>query len=59
VLILGRKTNEQVVITASNGERTVVTLMRDRTGRPMLGFEAPKSVNICRKELEDRNALRR
>lgn len=44
----------EIVIIASNGERTVVRVLpgRGRAGHVRIGVEAPRSVKILRGELE-------
>jgi carbon storage regulator CsrA len=55
LLILSRKTGQDIVITASNGEEIVVRLL-DVQGheRARLGFVAPPGVRINRREVQDR-----
>jgi carbon storage regulator CsrA len=52
---LSRKTGEDIVITASNGEQITVRLL-DVQGRERarLGFTAPPGVRINRREVQER-----
>lgn len=59
MLVLNRKANEEVIITATNGERIRVVLVDivDARGnslplRARLGFEAPPTVTVHREEIQ-------
>lgn len=56
MLVLTREEKQAVIITASNGEKIVVTLCRIDGGRTRMGFTAPPEVHIVRAELEGRAA---
>lgn len=47
MLVLTRKNNESIVI----GENIVMTVIEVRGDRVQLGFDAPKTVSIHRREL--------
>lgn len=49
MLILSRKTNEQIVI----GDKIVVTVVAVRGGNVRLGIDAPRSVQVHRREVYD------
>lgn len=53
MLVLSRKRNEVIVLETSDGPiRVVITKVgEDRVG---IGIEAPKAIQILRKELSDR-----
>ena len=51
ILILRRYEDESVVITMPDGTVVEVMVTRDATGYLALGFKAPRSVRIVRKEL--------
>lgn len=56
MLVLSRKTNEAIVITASNGERITVTPVEIRgsgnIGVVRLAFTAPDEVRIDREHID-------
>lgn len=52
MLVLSRKLNESIVITASNGERIVVTYADLRNQTVRIGIDAPKSVSVNREEVQ-------
>ncbi|GAB6166976.1 hypothetical protein JCM19992_29760 [Thermostilla marina] len=49
MLILSRKTNEQIVI----GDNIVVTVVAVRGGNVRLGVDAPRDVQVHRREVYD------
>jgi len=53
MLVLGRKKNEQIVISSPSGEIRI-TLVAIRGDKVRLGFDAPKEVLIDRHELHER-----
>ncbi len=57
MLVLTRKIKEDVIITLPDGQQIVVRLLDFRkNGQASIGFEAPKSINIARREvLDERN----
>lgn len=52
-LVLSRKCNEEVVATASNGETITVRVVELRGDKVRLGFVAPSSVRLHRREVQD------
>lgn len=53
MLVLSRKTREEVVITIRN-ERIVITVVELRGDKVRLGFDAHESVKINRSEVQTR-----
>ena len=54
MLILTRKVNEEVILTLPSGEEIVVLVTQLGDGRVSLGFSAPKTVVIHRREIYGR-----
>lgn len=54
ILVLSRQRNESVVITAPRGKQIVVTVVEIRGDKVRLGFEADKSIEINRNEVQER-----
>ena len=52
MLVLTRKSHEQIQI----GDNITVTILRVKGGAIRVGIEAPRNVNVLRKELEGRPA---
>jgi carbon storage regulator CsrA len=52
MLVLSRKVNEGVWITASNGERIHVVLVEIRGDKARIGFAAQPQVKLYRDELQ-------
>lgn len=50
MLVLRRRENEQITITAPSGEVITITLVKSGIC-PKIGIEAPASYSILRKEL--------
>ena len=53
MLVLGRKKNEQIVISSRAGEIRI-TLLAIRGDKVRLGFDAPKEILIDRHQLHER-----
>lgn len=53
MLILGRQTDERIVITTPSGDELEVTVVGIKGNRVRLGFEAPKQYAVHRKEVQD------
>lgn len=53
MLVLSRKINEEIVIKTSDGE-VVITLVEANRDRCRMGFEAPETIRIYRREVLDR-----
>ena len=51
MLVLGRKPGEAIVI----GDDIVVTVVRIGHNNVRIGVDAPKSINVARQELVDRD----
>jgi carbon storage regulator CsrA len=51
MLVLTRKTGEEIRIDLGNGRELVVTLIEAKNGKARLGFSAPREVQISRAEL--------
>ena len=51
MLCLDRKDGERIVIELLSGQEIEVVLVKGRQGRARLGFDAPKEIQIRRKEL--------
>ena len=51
MLIIGRRTGEAIVITASNGERITVMPTERTGGHIKLAIDAPESVTVDREEV--------
>jgi carbon storage regulator CsrA len=57
MLTLGRRVNEKIVIRTAKGDVVVTFCGWTREGEPLLGFEAPRSIEIWRGEIyEQREA---
>lgn len=54
MLRLGAKNGEPVTIVLPDGRTGKVTFMRDRFGKPSLGFEFPEDVGIYRRDVWER-----
>lgn len=58
MLILGRKTGQQVIIEVDTGKgivETIIVSVQDfRPGHVRLGFEAPRGIKVLRRELHDK-----
>ena len=52
MLVIGRRTGEPVVITASNGERITVTPTERSSGHIKLAIDAPQNVTVDREEVD-------
>lgn len=55
MLILNRRLAEEIIITASNGERVRIQVKCARASRVSLAIDAPPQVKVLRGELEDRD----
>lgn len=53
MLVLRRKINERIVITASEPATITVVLVDTESGSSRLGFVAPPSVTVNRQEVEE------
>lgn len=54
MLLLGAKNGERVTIVLPDGRTGTVAIVRDRFGKPRLGFEFPEDVGIYRRDVWDR-----
>ena len=54
MLVLRRQRGEEVWITLEDGRRIVVTVLECDRGAARLGFVAPASVKVHRREVEER-----
>lgn len=53
MLVLSRKRDEKILIQIPNSEETIeITVVQIDSSRVRLGFTAPKTVTILRKELQ-------
>ena len=59
MLVLSRKPGQSIVIVASNGEATEITLDPLNRVPARIGINAPDSVRVIRRELVDRQELAR
>ncbi len=57
MLILRRRTGEEIVLQTSDGE-VVITVLSGSNGHASLGIEAPESVVVLRRELVGRGDAR-
>jgi carbon storage regulator CsrA len=53
MLVLGRREWEEIVLTCPGGERVTITITHAHGGKARLGFVAPESVRIDRKEVRE------
>lgn len=51
MLVLSRRTGEQVTILLGDGRTITVTVTRIGDGKTRLGFDAPRDVTILRSEM--------
>jgi sRNA-binding carbon storage regulator CsrA len=56
MLVLSGPTESRFDITTSDGERIVVTIIKQQHGKVYLGFDAPRSVTIDRRSVTDAKA---
>jgi carbon storage regulator len=54
MLILNRKEGQSVVITTETGEEIEVDILEIKGKYAKLGFKAPKTVSVDRKEVHER-----
>lgn len=54
MLILGRRVNQQVIITTPKGERVVVVPIKVGKNATRLGIDAPKDFTVHRLEVQER-----
>ena len=59
MLVLTRRVGETVQLTTAAGEVIEVVVTQTHKGRAVLGFVAPASVTIWRREVADRMAAER
>lgn len=53
MLVLSRKKEQSIVITATNGERITVCVLGIDIGRVRLGTDAPDGVTVHRNEVQE------
>jgi len=58
MLLLGRKVGEEVVLTMGDVEVVVTVVQLKANGAVRLGFDAPESVRILRREIIARDSER-
>ena len=59
MLVITRKDQQSVIITAPNGDIITIQIINIQPGQVRLGFEAPLHYAIDRKEAVERNMITR
>lgn len=54
MLILTRRCGEEVIITTATGEKISIVLMGLKGNQGRIGINAPKSMTVHRREIQDR-----
>jgi carbon storage regulator len=53
MLVLSRKKNETIVVTAPDGTRLVLTVVQIRGDKARIGIDAPKDYAVHRGEIQE------